>query len=129
MTRVQLNRFKRALEAKRGELMRAIAVRRDWLAIDHSNDPMEQVRNTADRDLAVDNVDRMCGTLRLVEGALGEIRDGTFGVCANCDEAIPLERLNAVPWSPYCVSCQEQVEQRALNAETAESETPYVFAS
>lgn len=128
MTRAQVNGFKRALEAKRDELLREISDRRERLAIDPASDPMDQVRSIADRDLAVRNVDRMYGILRLVEGALREIRDGTFGVCAQCDDDIPMKRLEAVPWSPYCVSCQERAEQSERDEEQGE-ETPYALAS
>jgi DnaK suppressor protein len=128
MTKAQANRFKRALVAKREELHREISDRRERLAIDPASDPMDQVRSIADRDLAVRNVDRMYGVLRLVEGALREIRDGTFGVCAQCGDEIPLRRLEAVPWSPYCISCQERAEQSERDGEPAE-ETPYALAS
>jgi DnaK suppressor protein len=129
MTRAQENRFKRALEAKRSDLIRELGEGRERLAIDPASDPMDQVCSTADRDLAVHSVDRMHAVLRLVEGALSEIRDGTFGVCAQCGDDIPVKRLEAVPWSPYCVTCQERAEQSGCNGELAEDETPYALAS
>ena len=129
MTRARENRFRRALETKRDELIREIGERRERLAVDPVSDPMDQVRSIADRDLAIHNLDRMCGIIRLVESALREIRDGTFGVCAQCGDDIPAKRLEAVPWSPYCVSCQERAEQCERSEELAESETPYAFAS
>jgi DnaK suppressor protein len=129
MTKAQENRFKRALEARRDELLREIRERRERLAIDPASDPMDHVRSIADRDLAIHNVDRMYGVLRSVEGALREIRDGTFGVCARCGDEIPLKRLQAVPWSPNCVSCQERAEQSERDEEPSEFEAPYALAS
>ncbi len=128
MTRAQKNRFKRAIEAKRDELLREISDRRGRLSIGPTSDPMDQVCSIADRDLAVRNVDRMYGVLRSVEGALREIRDGTFGVCAQCGKEIPLRRLEAVPWSPYCVACQERAEQSECDEEPA-GEPRYALAS
>ena len=129
MTKAQENRFKKTLEAKRAELLRAIHQRREGLAVERVGDVMDQVRILADRELAVRSVDRLCADLRLVEGALGEIRDGTFGICAQCDRHIPMRRLEAVPWSPYCVSCQERVEQSQIEEETSEFEAPHALAS
>ncbi|HKN16129.1 MAG TPA: TraR/DksA family transcriptional regulator [Candidatus Sulfotelmatobacter sp.] len=48
--------------------------------------------------------------LRLVQRALERIRDGSFGICASCEGAIGLERLQAVPWTRHCIQCQEQFE-------------------
>ena len=48
--------------------------------------------------------------LRMVDGALGRISDGSFGVCASCGDDIPARRLEALPWTQYCLRCQEVVE-------------------
>ena len=49
--------------------------------------------------------------LRLVEVALEGIRSGTFGTCADCGGAIETRRLQAVPWTSYCIQCQERLEK------------------
>jgi DnaK suppressor protein len=129
MTKIQERRFKRALEAKRDELIREISESRERLTLDPTGDPMDQIRGTAERDFVIRGIDRMCGMLRLVEGALREIQDRTFGVCAECGDDIPAKRLQAVPWSPYCVSCQERIERCGPNAEVWNSVQPYALAS
>ena len=106
-----------------------IGERRQGLAIDSASDPMDQVRNIADRDFAVRGVDRLCRMFRQVEGALRELREDTYGVCARCDEEIPLKRLEAVPWSPFCISCQEHFERSAQGEEWEDFEPPYALAS
>jgi DnaK suppressor protein len=49
--------------------------------------------------------------LRLVEVALEAIRSGTFGSCGDCGGAIGTRRLQAVPWTSYCIQCQERLEK------------------
>jgi len=49
--------------------------------------------------------------LRLVVVALEGIRSGTFGTCADCGGAIGTRRLQAVPWTSYCIQCQERLEK------------------
>src|SRR5215469_10903194 len=49
--------------------------------------------------------------LRLVQVALESIRRGTFGTCADCGAAIGTKRLQAVPWTSYCIHCQERLEE------------------
>src|SRR5262250_971710 len=49
--------------------------------------------------------------LRLVQVALEGIRSGAFGTCADCGGAIGTRRLQAVPWTSYCIQCQERLEK------------------
>ena len=48
--------------------------------------------------------------LRKIELALERIRDGSFGTCTECGEAIPLGRLKARPVAMLCAGCKEQQE-------------------
>jgi RNA polymerase-binding transcription factor DksA len=49
------------------------------------------------------------GELRgLVEGALKRIEDGSYGICEECGEPIPPERLEAIPYTPYCIRCAQK---------------------
>lgn len=48
------------------------------------------------------------GILEAVEDALQRIEDGTYGVCEDCGESIPTERLDAIPYTPYCVRCAQK---------------------
>lgn len=48
--------------------------------------------------------------LSLVRLALQRIREGSYGECLHCSNTIGQKRLEAVPWTPYCIDCQEKVE-------------------
>ncbi len=39
------------------------------------------------------------------------IAKGIYGDCTGCGERIAPERLNAVPWTPFCNECQEGIEE------------------
>ena len=52
--------------------------------------------------------------LQLVDDALVRIKDATFGQCASCHEELQQKRLEAVPWTRYCISCQEKKEKGLL---------------
>jgi DnaK suppressor protein len=49
--------------------------------------------------------------LRMVHQALGRVKEGTFGECAHCGNEIGPKRLEALPWTPCCIECQEKVEK------------------
>lgn len=45
-----------------------------------------------------------------ISAALDRIKNGTYGICENCDDAIPNKRLQALPHAKYCVDCQSDME-------------------
>lgn len=49
--------------------------------------------------------------LSSIEAALERIRDGSYGNCDHCDEAIPLARLQALPYATLCIRCQREAEK------------------
>ena len=53
-------------------------------------------------------------TNRLAE-ALERLRDGTYGTCQECAEAIAPARLKAVPEVITCVRCQDRLERMSLH--------------
>lgn len=56
-------------------------------------------------------------TLIQIERALKRLDDGTYYDCENCGQPIARKRLEAVPWTRYCIDCQELKEQGLLEEE------------
>lgn len=106
MTKTELNKYKQILETKLTELSQAVRDR-DGIAIEKSPDALDEVQHAAERELAIRNLDRESQLLRNVRGALRRLDEGIFGVCMHCDEDVNPKRLNAVPWTPFCIQCQE----------------------
>ncbi len=47
-----------------------------------------------------------------IAGALERLQQGTFGRCEDCEMAIPKARLNALPYTRFCVTCARKLEER-----------------
>jgi RNA polymerase-binding protein DksA len=71
-------------------------------------------------DIGTDNFEQefTLSLLQNEEQVLGEITDalerikqGTYGRCEECQNAIPRARLNALPYTPRCVDCARKLEQ------------------
>lgn len=43
--------------------------------------------------------------------ALEKMAQGTYGICENCNEEIPLERLETKPEAKNCVKCKAQIHK------------------
>jgi DnaK suppressor protein len=49
--------------------------------------------------------------LASIEAALERMRNGTYGKCEACGSAIPLARLQALPYAVLCIHCQQEAEE------------------
>ena len=116
--KTKFDHYHKALEAKSEELRRSMSAQKVAQVVSRLDVPSDEGdlsqqsheewiflnRNTLDLKL-----------LREVQAALRRVQQGTYGVCAACDEPISAKRLEAVPWAKFCVQCQERI-----GAETAE---------
>jgi DnaK suppressor protein len=117
MDKKRLDYYKKKLATRREELVRSIA-------------RTEQEGREADEDPTVDLADKAANSytkeflfgqthndrslLGLVDEALIRIREESFGECISCHEEQQQKRLEAVPWTRYCITCQEKKEQGLL---------------
>ena len=117
MDKKRLEYYKKKLTTRREELMKTIA-------------RTEEEGRTADDDPTVDLADKAANSytkeflfgqthndrslLQLVDDALVRIREGSFGECVSCHQELQQKRLEAVPWTRYCITCQEKKENGQL---------------
>lgn len=52
--------------------------------------------------------------LMAIEEAFVRLREDTYGICTNCGNTIGEKRLQAVPWTSFCIDCQELQEKGML---------------
>jgi DnaK suppressor protein len=110
MTKTELNTFRKTLESLQTELGGGIK-NREALAIETSPDDLDRIQHASERDYAMSYLERNSRRLREVQTALRNIDAGTFGICASCEEEIHPKRLAAVPWTSFCIVCQEAADR------------------
>ena len=120
MNQTELNKYKAMLEARQVELSAGLRNRED-IAIEKTPDALDEVQLAGERELAIRNLDRDSIALRNVKGALARIADGSYGICLHCEEEIKPKRLDAVPWTKYCIKCQEAADRHEFESETGET--------
>jgi RNA polymerase-binding transcription factor len=113
----ELEKFRKLLELKKAELSNELAKARS--AEEESNE--ESTQDIADkavssytREFLYSLTDGERTVLLQIDEALGRIDDGSYGFCGNCGVQMSERRLTAVPWTPYCVDCQELAEKGLL---------------
>jgi len=70
-------------------------------------DEVEFAIRTAKQDLTAATLELRSQMLKEVENALRRVAGGTYGVCEGCGDDISTNRLKAIPWARYCLTCQE----------------------
>jgi DnaK suppressor protein len=61
--------------------------------------------------MAIAGLNRESAMRRSIELALRRITDWSFGACVHCGEEVKRRRLEAVPWTPFCIRCQEAADR------------------
>ncbi len=74
-------------------------------------------------DMATDNFDREFSLdlasgeqqiLNEIDAALRRMDEGLYGVCETCSKPISQKRLLALPYTRFCIKCQEEEEKKRL---------------
>jgi len=120
MNRTDLEKYKAMLDAKRAELSAGLRKRED-IAIEKTPDALDEVQLAGERELAIRNLDRGSNLLHNVQGALARVADDSYGICLRCEEEIKPKRLDAVPWTKYCIRCQEASDRHEFEADAGET--------
>jgi DnaK suppressor protein len=83
------------------------------IRIAQAADPLDVTQEAAERDIAVQILDRESLFVRQLRSAIDRLDDGSYGTCLRCETEIAAARLNAIPWAELCIRCQETAEGSA----------------
>lgn len=117
MDKKKLENFKKQLEVRQQDLRKIVArTEQDGRDADvgTAQDIADRAANSYTKEFLFHQSNNERVLLQMVEVALARIREGVFGECINCGEDINAKRLEAVPWTRYCIDCQEKQEQGLL---------------
>lgn len=73
-------------------------------------DPADQAVLSYHKEMIFSQGTEVHSQLSLVRLAMERLQEGSFGECLHCGQPIGEKRLEALPWTPYCIECQEKVE-------------------
>ena len=106
-----------ALRAKQRELLDSFERdRADGNANDDGGiqDLADKAASAYSKELNFSLSDGERNLLMLIEESFNRMKDGSYGTCTNCGAQIGEKRLQAVPWTPFCIDCQELQEKGLL---------------
>ena len=111
---MNIEHYKRRLLELERELVKRLGVEYET-ARDAGNDQpdvsdLAQVDELKEEYFALADTDS--AILAQVRAALRRIDEGTFGTCVVDGGPIEEKRLESVPWTPYCLKHQQELEDR-----------------
>lgn len=71
-----------------------------------------------DREMSFATRSLLVGKAKKVLEALERLRNGEYGICQECGEAISPRRLTVIPEASTCVRCQDRLDRVARRLET-----------
>ena len=119
LTREELDQFESMLLERRSLLLgdfRALEEDEANSGAADSASPTHLADVGSDRASSDVNLDRQASAsseIRDIDEAIERIRDGTFGLCEECDKPIARGRLEAIPYARLCLPCKTSEESGA----------------
>jgi DnaK suppressor protein len=95
---------------------------RESIRIHQLADPVDMTQQAAEREMAVQTLDRDSTLARRLRSAIDRIDAGSYGTCLHCEEEIAPKRLRALPWAELCINCQEESDSGARQNRPAHSD-------
>lgn len=110
MNKSQLDRFRSRLLDLRERLTSSIDRMSETVLTD-AQPPEEhdrQVSESSEKELVLEHDEE--NIRRQVIRALERLDRGEYGTCQECGALIGLERLEAIPYTAFCVGCEQRAE-------------------
>ena len=107
------------------EISKAVKSTADVTTGEPSGDIYDQASSERDRELGLLLGDREREKLVAIQEALERIEDGSYGICESCESDIAPGRLEALPFTRLCVSCQSDREKEMKQSRRFDDERAY----
>ena len=108
MNKTFLQKMKALLLTQQQELLKQTE---QEVSVDTEGDETDEIQANILIELNNQLTSRNSAKLNQIQSALKRIEEKTYGLCLDCEEAIPEKRLMANPHAQLCVSCAEDRER------------------
>jgi DnaK suppressor protein len=128
MRKAFLKKARETLQDMRAQLLRSVQADLQEgreQAKDDGMDTYDLASDARDREISLILTDRDRDKLQAIDDALARIDGGTYGVCESCESDIAEGRLEALPFTRLCISCQAEREKEAKSMKRSEEDRTY----
>lgn len=105
-----LLRLHKALTSRRDDLRKRLGEELNELRKYRTGDAADLAFDSGSEEVTSQLAEIEARELMQVERSIARLRQGIYGVCEGCGKKIPVGRLNALPFSTTCITCQRELE-------------------
>ena len=106
----QYSQIQGLLLARQAELSHRLERIKENLTSGRSADSQEQAQELENAEVVDALGNEARNEFSRIAKALDQIKNGTYGVCMDCGETIPMARLEAHPFADRCIRCATMAE-------------------
>jgi len=114
MGKKERDEFRKKLLEKKEKIVRKLSeltTASKELETNVAQDPVDKAESSYTKEFLLSLSDGEREQLFLIDEALKRLQRDEFGVCQLCQKEIGRKRLEAIPWTPYCIDCQQKAEE------------------
>ena len=123
MRKAFLKKARETLQEMRAQLLRSVQSDLQQgreASKDEGMDTYDLASDARDRETNLILADRDRDKLQAIDDALARIDEGSYGVCESCESDVAEGRLEALPFTRLCISCQAEREKEAKSMKREE---------
>ena len=98
---------------KQAILLKLNTMRRELERPQEVDDPEDSAVDLVEHEIVLGRIESLEDRLKLIESALQQVNQGTYGICAHCGQPIDPARLKVMPEATLCIQCQTRGEYPA----------------
>ncbi|MFH1258553.1 MAG: TraR/DksA C4-type zinc finger protein [Elusimicrobiota bacterium] len=110
MNQKELKELKKLLVEKKDDLLHMVTKNRKEEGVIDVGDEADAASDSLEKELSFELTDNERQMLERIEAALRKVEKNIYGTCEKCAEKISFERLKAMPYARYCITCQSKLE-------------------
>lgn len=114
LNKKEKDEFRKMLAAKKESIIRKLSATITESKEMESNvaqDVVDKAETSYTKEFLLSLTDTEREQLLMIDEALKRLEHAEFGVCQLCGKDVGAKRLEAIPWTPYCIDCQEKAEE------------------
>jgi len=115
LTKKEKRELSKTLHAEKDKILRKLSQFRSEsreVESDIAQDVVDKAESSYTKEFLLSLSDAERRQLALIDDALKRLQGKEFGFCQQCGQQIGRKRLAALPWTPFCIDCQEKQEQQ-----------------
>ena len=116
MNKKEKEKYRKKLLEKKKEILEKLSEsRQESLEVETgiAQDLVDKAESSYTKEFLLSLSDADRKQILLIDDALKRIDKDSFGICQSCGKEIIKKRLEALPWTPYCLTCQEKEESES----------------